>query len=86
MKRFTLISLALLVIAHVSIAQDSTDQPLHNHVQVALQSKQFTDAVAQIDVALAREMRDAIICSISRDSRYSTMKITPMPFRRVTNF
>ena len=54
MKRFTLISLALLVIAHVSIAQDSTDQPLYNRVQSALQSKQFTDAAAQINVALAR--------------------------------
>lgn len=55
MKRFTLISLALLVIAHVSIAQDSTDQPLYHRVQFALQSKQFTDAVTQIDAALATE-------------------------------
>ena len=63
MKKFTLISLALLVIAHVSIAQDSTDQALHHRVQFALQSKQFTDAVAQIDVALARgdEGRDYLL-------------------------
>ena len=63
MKKFTLISLALLVIAHVSVAQDSTDQPLYNRVQFALQSKQFTDAVAQIDVALATgdEQRDYLL-------------------------
>ena len=36
MKKFTLISLALLVIGHVSVAQDSTDQPLYNRVQFAL--------------------------------------------------
>ena len=54
MKKFTLIALTFLVIADISIAQDSTDQPLYNRVQSALQSKQFTDAVAQIDVALAR--------------------------------
>ena len=52
MKKVTLISLACLIIAHVSVAQDSTDQPLYNRVQFALQSKQFTDAIAQIDVAL----------------------------------
>ena len=63
MKKFTLISLALLVIAHVSAAQDSTDQPLYNRAQFALQSKQFTDAVAQIDVALAMgdEQRDYLL-------------------------
>ena len=63
MKKFTLISLAFLVIAHVSVAQDSIDQPLYNRVQSALQSKQFTDAVAQIDVALARgdEGRDYLL-------------------------
>lgn len=63
MKKFTLISLALLVIAHVSIAQNSTDQALHHRVQFALQSKQFTNAVAQIDVALARgdEGRDYLL-------------------------
>ena len=63
MKKATLISLALLVIAHVSIAQDSTDQPIHNRVQFALQSKQFTDAVAQIDIALATrdEGRDYLL-------------------------
>lgn len=55
MKKFTLILLALLVIAHVGIAQDSTDQPLYHPVQSALQSKQFTEAVAQIDAALATE-------------------------------
>ena len=63
MKKFTLISLALLVIAHVSVAQDSTDQPLYNRVQFALQSKQFTEAVEQIDVALATgdEQRDYLL-------------------------
>ena len=63
MKKFTLISLALLVIAHVSVAQDSTDQLLYNRVQFALQSKQFTDAVAQIDIALATgdEGRDYLL-------------------------
>ena len=63
MKKFTLISLAFLVIAHVSSAQDSTDQPLYNRVQSALQSKQFTDAAAQIDVALAtgNEGRDYLL-------------------------
>ena len=55
MKKVTLISLAFLVIAHVSVAQGSTGQPLYNRVQFALQSKQFTDAVAQIEVALATE-------------------------------
>ncbi len=55
MKKFTLISLALLVIPHISIAQDFTDQPLYHPVQFALQSKQFTDAIAQIDAALAKE-------------------------------
>ena len=63
MKKVTLISLACLIIAHVSVAQDSTDQPLYNRVQFALQSKQFTDAVAQIDVALATgdEQRDYLL-------------------------
>ena len=63
MKKFTLISLAFLVIVHVSVAQDSIDQPLYNRVQSALQSKQFTDAVAQIDGALARgdEGRDYLL-------------------------
>ena len=63
MKKFTLIALAFLVIADVSIAQDSTDQPLYNRVQAALQSKQFTEAIAQIDVALARgdEGRDYLL-------------------------
>ena len=63
MKKITLIALALLVIAHVSIAQDPTDQHLYNRVQSALQSKQFTDAVAQIDVALAAgdERRDYLL-------------------------
>ena len=62
MKKFTLISLTFLVIAYVSVAQDSTDQSL-NRIQFALQSKQFTDAVAQIDVALARgdEGRDYLL-------------------------
>ena len=55
MKKFILISLALLVIAHVSVARDSTDQSLYNRVQFALQSKQFTDAIAQIDIALSTE-------------------------------
>ena len=55
MKKFTLISLTLLVIPHISIAQDFTDQPLYHPVQSALQSKQFTDAIAQIDAALAKE-------------------------------
>ena len=63
MKKFTLIALAFLAIADVSIAQDSTDQSLYNRVQSALQSKQFTDAAAQIDVALARgdEGRDYLL-------------------------
>ena len=63
MKKFTLISLALLVIAHVSIAQDFPDQPLSHRVRSALQSKQFTDAVAQIDAALAKgdEGRDYLL-------------------------
>ncbi len=63
MKKFTLITFAFLIVTHVSVAQDSTDQLLYNRVQLALQSKQFTDAVAQIDVALARgdEQRDYLL-------------------------
>ncbi len=63
MKKFTLITFAFLIVTHVSVAQDSTDQLLYNRVQLALQSKQFTDAVAQIDAVLARgdEGRDYLL-------------------------
>ena len=86
MKRFTLISLALLVIAHVSIAQDPPTNS-YTIMSKSLYNQSSSQMLSHRSMSLSLgEMRDAIICSISRDSRYSTMKITPMPFRRVTNF
>ena len=63
MKKFVLIALVTLVFPQVNASQNTSDPAAHERIQIALQSKQFGDAVHLIDTALgtAENQRDYLL-------------------------